>query len=88
MMCFCVYQVIEQEVGEGSTIQSLLNNSSGWRGRAQQVISLQKKVTDSRQCVQTIKINLRDTSKIFLNILLERSDLIGSQVTIAKMNRV
>ncbi|KAK2186979.1 hypothetical protein NP493_181g00044 [Ridgeia piscesae] len=39
-------KVLVQEVGEGSTVQSLLAASSGWRGRAQQIITLQKKVND------------------------------------------
>ena len=39
-----MFQVLVQEVGEGSTVQSLLAASSGWRGRAQQIITLQKKV--------------------------------------------
>lgn len=37
-------KVLAQEVGEGVTFQELVSGSSGWRGRAQQIIQLQKKV--------------------------------------------
>ena len=33
-----------QELGENVNIQSCLNNTSNWRGRAQQIIGLQLKV--------------------------------------------
>ena len=44
MFCPMSLQVLSNEVGEGANIQSLLNAPSGWRGRAQQIIALQKKV--------------------------------------------
>ena len=39
-----ILQVLSNEVGDGVTVQSLLNSPSGWRGRAQQILALQKKV--------------------------------------------
>jgi hypothetical protein len=44
VMCLVFFQVLAQEVGEGVSVQSLLNGSTGWRGRAQQVAALQKRV--------------------------------------------
>ncbi len=38
-----VLQVLVQEVGEGVTISGL-SKSNGWKGRAQQILSLQNKV--------------------------------------------
>ena len=37
-------KVLSNEVGDGVNIQSLLNSTSTWRGRQQQIIALQKKV--------------------------------------------
>lgn len=37
-------QVLSKEVGEGVNVTSLLGTTSGWRGRAQQIIALQNKV--------------------------------------------
>ena len=37
-------KVISNEVGDGVNVQSLMNATSGWRGRAQQIMLLQKKV--------------------------------------------
>ncbi|XP_006812058.1 coiled-coil domain-containing protein 13-like [Saccoglossus kowalevskii] len=43
------HKVIEKEVGDSVNIQSLLNtNAGGWRGRAQQITSLQNKVSELR----------------------------------------
>ncbi|XP_078662535.1 coiled-coil domain-containing protein 13-like [Branchiostoma floridae x Branchiostoma belcheri] len=39
-------KVLEKEVGEGVNIQALLKDSSGFRGRAQQILNLQKKVSE------------------------------------------
>jgi len=44
MMRVMFEQVLVQEVGENVQIQTLLNSSSGWRGRAQQITALQQKV--------------------------------------------
>ncbi|XP_013386677.1 coiled-coil domain-containing protein 13-like [Lingula anatina] len=45
-------KVLANEVGEGVTVQSLLNATSGWRGRAQQILALQKKVTELKSQLQ------------------------------------
>ncbi|XP_022326302.2 coiled-coil domain-containing protein 13-like isoform X1 [Crassostrea virginica] len=41
-----VHKVLGQEVGENVNIQSILNNQSNWKGRAQQIMMLQKKVDE------------------------------------------
>ena len=41
--------VIAREVGEGVTVGSLLNRQSGWRGRSQQIIILQNKLSQLRK---------------------------------------
>ncbi len=45
-------QVLANEVGEGITVQSLLNTQSGWRGRHQQILALQKKVNCRNNLLQ------------------------------------
>ncbi|CAL1528593.1 unnamed protein product [Lymnaea stagnalis] len=40
------HKVMSQELGENVNIQSLLNETSNWRGRAQQIIALQQKVDE------------------------------------------
>ncbi|GFO30348.1 coiled-coil domain-containing protein 13 [Plakobranchus ocellatus] len=39
-------KVLSQEIGENVNMQSLLNETSNWRGRAQQIIALQQKVDE------------------------------------------
>ncbi|XP_074652868.1 coiled-coil domain-containing protein 13-like [Tubulanus polymorphus] len=39
-------KVLSQEVGDNVNVQSLLNNPGNWKGRAQQVLLLQKKVSE------------------------------------------
>ena len=41
--------MLVQEVGEGVTISGL-SKSNGWKGRAQQILSLQNKVHDVFTC--------------------------------------
>jgi DNA repair exonuclease SbcCD ATPase subunit len=48
-------KVLSQEVGDGVQLQTLLNSSSGWRGRAQQITTLQKKVNDLKKQVEQLK---------------------------------
>ncbi|XP_077996895.1 coiled-coil domain-containing protein 13-like [Glandiceps talaboti] len=45
------HKIVEKEVGENVNIQSLLNGTSTWRGRAQQIISLQHKVSELKSQV-------------------------------------
>jgi len=42
-------KVLAKEVGDGFNITSLLNDSSGWLGRQQQITSLQNKVRTRAQ---------------------------------------
>ena len=42
-------KVLTREVGDNIVFQSLLNGSSGWRGRQQQILALQLKVTELQQ---------------------------------------
>jgi len=43
---FLLFQVLQQELGgDNINIQSLMNQQSSWRGRAQQIIGLQLKVS-------------------------------------------
>ena len=41
---FYSFKVLAKEVGDGFNMTTLLNDSSGWRGRQQQITSLQNKV--------------------------------------------
>ncbi|XP_067824266.1 coiled-coil domain-containing protein 13 isoform X3 [Heptranchias perlo] len=45
-MAHKIFQVLTNEVGEEVNVQHLLNNKGTWRGRAQQILILQKKVRD------------------------------------------
>ena len=48
---YVCFKVLIKEVGEGATIGSLTTNGDGWRGRAQQILSLQNKV--NTHCYKT-----------------------------------
>jgi chemotaxis regulatin CheY-phosphate phosphatase CheZ len=41
-----LFQALEKEVGDTVNIQAILNGTSNWRGRQQQIIALQEKVFD------------------------------------------
>lgn len=43
---FYFFQILSNEVGDEVNIQHLLNNKGSWRGRAQQILTLQKKIRD------------------------------------------
>ncbi len=51
------HKVISKEVGEGASVAGLLKTGSGWRGRSQQIIALQNKVTELQQ-------RLNDTDRL------------------------
>ncbi|XP_044178708.1 coiled-coil domain-containing protein 13-like isoform X2 [Acropora millepora] len=60
-------EVLAKEVGEGFNIGSLLNDSSGWRGRQQQIISLQNKVSELKgQLSQVVRSGSATTNNIFV----------------------
>ena len=40
------HQALEKEIGDSVNIQAILNGTSNWRGRQQQIIALQEKVID------------------------------------------
>ena len=44
-----VHKVLAKEVGEGVSISELVSGVSGWRGRAQQIITLQNRVSELKQ---------------------------------------
>lgn len=51
-------QVITNEIGEGVNFHDLLNANSNWRGRAQQILGLQKKV-----CLADLDIHMYSPSR-------------------------
>ncbi|XP_070547060.1 coiled-coil domain-containing protein 13-like [Ptychodera flava] len=57
-------KVLEKEVGENVNIPALLNGTSNWRGRAQQIIGLQNKVSDLKS--QLSHIQTRPTTEMSL----------------------
>ncbi|XP_015774238.1 PREDICTED: coiled-coil domain-containing protein 13-like isoform X2 [Acropora digitifera] len=68
------HKVLAKEVGEGFNIGSLLNDSSGWRGRQQQITSLQNKVSELKgQLSQVVRSGSATSNNIFL-----RSAIISS----------
>ena len=42
------HRVIAKEVGKGASVSTLLNSQSGWRGRSQQIITLQNKLLEMK----------------------------------------
>ena len=46
------HKVIAKEVGGGVTVSALLNSPSGWRGRSQQILTLQKKLVEMRSLLE------------------------------------
>ncbi|XP_068720551.1 coiled-coil domain-containing protein 13-like [Montipora capricornis] len=68
------YKVLAKEIGEGFNISSLLNDSSGWRGRQQQITSLQNKVSELKGQLAQVA---RSGSAVSNNILL-RSAVMSS----------
>lgn len=46
------HKVIAKEVGAGVTVSALLNSLSGWRGRSQQIITLQNKLFEMKNMLE------------------------------------
>ncbi|XP_072173638.1 coiled-coil domain-containing protein 13-like [Diadema setosum] len=60
-------KVLSSEVGDNVNVQSLLNQPSGWKGRAQQVLLLQKKVDRLKaQLSQSQSQSLRPDTELSL----------------------
>lgn len=47
------HKAILKEVGDGASLQAILGGTSGWRGRAQQIVALQNKVAELKQQLQS-----------------------------------
>ena len=47
------HKAILKEVGDGTSLQAILGGASGWRGRAQQIVTLQNKVAELKQQLQS-----------------------------------
>lgn len=43
------YRVIEKEVGDGKSIEDILKDDSGWKGRAQKIDILKQKLNKAKQ---------------------------------------
>ncbi|RDD37301.1 Coiled-coil domain-containing protein 13 [Trichoplax sp. H2] len=52
-----MHKILIGELGDNVNINNLLNRSSNWRGRQQQIISLQDKVTDLKQQIAEMNKN-------------------------------
>ncbi|KAK3106358.1 hypothetical protein FSP39_018431 [Pinctada imbricata] len=70
------HKVLAQEVGDNVDIKSILNSPSGWKGRAQQIVNLQKKVDELKY--ELTLANKAKTSDIDLE-----SEILGSLPTSA-----
>lgn len=46
------HRVIDKEVGPGMSVGALLNSPSGWRGRSQQIITLQNKLFEMKNLLE------------------------------------
>uniref|UniRef100_T1JP69 Coiled-coil domain-containing protein 13 n=1 Tax=Strigamia maritima TaxID=126957 RepID=T1JP69_STRMM len=69
------HKVLQQEVGDGVTIQTALSGT-GWRGRAQQILSLQNKISELKDQLEKSKGNDQNTSPESVSIELKHKDLI------------
>ncbi|XP_064644578.1 coiled-coil domain-containing protein 13-like [Lineus longissimus] len=61
------HKIITQEVGDGVNIQGLLTQTSQWKGRAQQVMLLQKKVNELRLELTHYKLSGTTASEVSLD---------------------
>ncbi|XP_065882678.1 coiled-coil domain-containing protein 13-like [Dysidea avara] len=81
-------KVLNKEVGEGVNVSSLLGTTSGWRGRAQQIIALQNKVTELKQQLQSVKQSSGSETSITLTRRQSQSGGINRQMsTLRKMEK-
>ena len=49
------HRVLAKEVGEGVSVSVLMSGVSGWRGRAQQIIALQNRVSELKQQLERVQ---------------------------------
>ncbi|ESN99572.1 hypothetical protein HELRODRAFT_176740 [Helobdella robusta] len=56
-------KILTQEVGENTSIQALMNNPGTWKGRVQQIITLQKKVAELKKQLEQVTITSSGTNK-------------------------
>ncbi|KAJ7380185.1 Coiled-coil domain-containing protein 13 [Desmophyllum pertusum] len=74
------HKVLAKEVGEGFNITSLLNDSSGWRGRQQQITSLQNKVSELKgQLTQVARSGSATSNNILLRSVMMSPSTAPSQ---------
>eukprot|EP00795_Rhopilema_esculentum_P014302 gene14302-5339_t len=73
------HKVLTNEIGEDVDIQKLLNSESNWRGRQQQILNLQNKVSDlQRKLVQSTRSSSRDGNMSALSAMSYQSPLATS----------
>ena len=58
-----LHRVLVKEVGEGVSVTALLSESSGWRGRSQQITALQSKVMELRERLEVQRERAPDKLK-------------------------
>lgn len=56
-------RVISQEVGEGFNLHSFVSGKSTWKGRMQQIITLQQKISELKQQVEELQPKPENVSK-------------------------
>ena len=49
------HRVLAKEIGEGVSVSVLMSGVSGWRGRAQQIIALQNRVSELKQQLERVQ---------------------------------
>ncbi|XP_054751621.2 coiled-coil domain-containing protein 13-like [Lytechinus pictus] len=70
------HKVLSNEIGDNVNIQSLLNQPSGWKGRAQQILLLQKKVERLKSQTNQVQ-NMRPDTELSLEDRFMTMDITG-----------